>query len=94
MAKATDVNPQPTLVLPAAGGWQIKSRERTGHGHREAVTVHSRGGLARRGINTLHCHREAGTGTGGGTVPFIPFGSRPGGLAPADPHLLKGGRTC
>lgn len=40
----------------------MKSRERTGHGRREAVAVHSRGGLARRGINTLHCHRRLAQG--------------------------------
>lgn len=34
-------------------------------------------------------------GTGDDAVPFTPFRSRPGGLAPTDPRVLGvGGRTC
>lgn len=59
VAQAVDVNPPAHTgalgslkkVLPAAEGWQIKSKESTGHSHIKAVIVHC--GLARRGI--IYC---------------------------------------
>lgn len=95
MAKPTAVNPQPTWrawfaqeVLPAAESWQMKQRE-CGHGHRKAVSALT-AWPGRRGIDTVT--GRLAPGTGDDAVPFTPFGSRPGGLAPTDPRVLGVGR--
>ena len=93
VAKAMDVNPQPTVVLlvcsrNAASSRRLanKAERGTGHGHRKAVTALT-SWLGRKRYKYTVTGRLA-LGTGDDAVPFIPFGSRPGGLAPNDPHVL------
>lgn len=96
VAKPTDVNPQPTWcarfaqeVLPAAEGWQMKQRECRSRPQEGSYCAHV--------VAWPERYKDTVTGrlapgTGDDAVPFTPFGSRPGGLAPTDPRVLGVGR--